>query len=102
MIDIIGCTEKQHAFGEAGAGVLRSLEQAWNGGGLEHPEQAGPGVDLGKLVLVWPQAPAELALPLGVLDFERVQRSEQRFGLGFAAGNPGPVADVLGSRRLPA
>ena len=40
-------------------------------------------------------------MPLGVLDFQRVQRGEQRLGFGLATGQPRPVPDVLVGRRLP-
>src|SRR5271157_5602510 len=44
----------------------------------------------------------ELAMPFGVLDFQGVQRGEQRFSLGPGVGDTGPGADIAVSRRLPA
>ena len=44
----------------------------------------------------------ELALPLGVLDFQGVQRGEQRFGLSPGMSDARPAADiVVGRRRRP-
>ena len=44
----------------------------------------------------------ELALPFGVLDFQGVQRGEQRFSLSPGVGDAGPAADILVGRCLPA
>jgi len=80
--------------------VFGRLEQPRNNRRLERAKQARPGVQLPDFGLMRTQARPEQTLPFGMLNFERVQRGEQRLGLSFAAGRPRPRANVAVGRRL--
>ena len=81
-------------------GVLGSLQEAGNEGRLERAEEPRIRVQFRNLALVRAQPRMDLALPFGMLDFQRVQGGEQGVCFTRAAGNAGPAPDVFVGRRL--
>lgn len=98
--DIVGQLEDADALSETGASVLGCLEQARNDGCLENAEQPSLLIQFSKSVLAWANAAPQYPLPLGMLNFQSMERGEQAGGLALGASGACPSSDVVIARRL--
>src|SRR6266496_1972687 len=82
--------------------IIWRLKEPRDDGGLKGSVELSSFVLLGQFALMRSKSGFEQALPLGVLEFQGVQRSQQRFSLGLGISHARPGADIVISRRLSA
>jgi hypothetical protein len=102
LVDVVGQLEDADALGETCASVLGVLKQSRDDGCLEDAKQPSFLIQLGQLILTWPDASTKHALPLGMLHFEGMEGREESGSLTLTVSCLRPSFDVVITWRLPA